>query len=257
MSLRTAKAPVMASHYSYVLVSCAIEALRNILNDDTLPIAPTNLRSRYATTFDYMNSMALLTIKNPCTNSSMPVESAEEGGDWISLMIPTNTDRCLERGVCSMPNAVPPSFNRNNVARTKSPPVTTPGTQFQKGSRAFTAHVAFTSTETFGICSSWDFAASCLWFGNDVVCDLTGTVFDLTEECQWQMLRRGERLSTLTISHPFACGSIIPGPFTVRQKCCDGSEKKSSWKRTSPQIWQRWAAVSGMLCDLALLFGVL
>lgn len=59
----------------------------------------------------------------------------------------------------------------------------------------------------------------------------------------------------LTILHTFARGSIIPGPLTVRQKCCDGSEKKSSWKRTSPQIWQRWAAVSGILLDRALCFG--
>jgi hypothetical protein len=39
----------------------------------------------------------------------------------------------------------------------------------------------------------------------------------------------------------------MPGPLTVRQKCCDGSEKRLSWKRTSPQIWQRWAVGSGMM----------
>lgn len=49
------------------------------------------------------------------------------------------------------------------------------------------------------------------------------------------------------MSQPFACGSIMPGPLTVRQTCCEGSEKKSSWKRTSPQIWQRWAAMRGIL----------
>jgi hypothetical protein len=39
----------------------------------------------------------------------------------------------------------------------------------------------------------------------------------------------------------------MPGPLTVRQKCCDGSEKRLSWKRTSPQIWQRWGVWSGMV----------
>jgi hypothetical protein len=46
----------------------------------------------------------------------------------------------------------------------------------------------------------------------------------------------------------------MPGPLTVRQKCCDGSEKRLSWKRTSPQIWQRWGGgrgmIAGALCEL-------
>lgn len=50
--------------------------------------------------------------------------------------------------------------------------------------------------------------------------------------------------STLTGSQLLTCGFvIIPGPFSDRQKCWDGSEKKSEWKRMSPQIWQRWAFV--------------
>ena len=65
---------------------------------------------------------------------------------------------------------------------------------------------------------------------------------------------------TLTGSRLLTCGLvIIPGPFSDRQKCWDGSEKKLEWKRTSPQIWQRWAFVrsifwfgeSGGLSDVA------
>jgi hypothetical protein len=46
----------------------------------------------------------------------------------------------------------------------------------------------------------------------------------------------------------------MAGPLTVRQKCCDGSEKRLSWKRTSPQIWQRWGdgrgMIAGALCEV-------
>ena len=37
------------------------------------------------------------------------------------------------------------------------------------------------------------------------------------------------------------------GPFSDRQKCWEGSAKKSSSKSESPQIWQRWASVRVIL----------
>lgn len=57
------------------------------------------------------------------------------------------------------------------------------------------------------------------------------------------------------MSQPLACGSIMPGPLTVRQTCCEGSLKKSSWKRTSPQIWQRCIDMRGIVGVKVLGFG--
>lgn len=71
--------------------------------------------------------------------------------------------------------------------------------------------------------------------GRGVDWDIDGLVLLLIWRISGQQLTVCGDDEIITTSAPLACRSIIPGPLTVRQKCCDGSLKKSSWKRTSPQ----------------------